>query len=831
MSCKLILNDEGEVVGAKAPDGTPSLLFKALKEITNSAKKASELTLLTHTEKFKEAVINPILARQRNLVRGILKIKNSYSVNTSRGVTTLTNGENKAILKPYKDGFTITSVDTEDLRKQAVNYALKQGKAIYTNAESLNLPSVDGKIEAYPSQSFDENKEVKPELVLDYIRNSKIANRGLSFEQKQEVKNSLLATGFNDSESLLEKLTSVFYVDGVFSPQKENLKSIYSEYEVNNILSDKNLQKTIKKTIESFKNTATPIIEDSYYDKNYLVKNTRVNSLGFMEANNPLDVEQQTVDILGGISDENEFANQLETLSEATNLDPQTVSYNKMQEYKRMKSYRVVGDLMVRVNANNTVLTLEQTLALPENIGISDDIIYLNSLPQDIYAENIQDVRDLILEIEKKAAKQGIDIVGLNEKINGENRDDIYDILEDVNNLTLEPSQEAIDNFSQKYNQLFNVVPNLVEVVEKVKPSRMKNALLHLETSIAEYDLFNKFGLIKIAKDTYQKVKKTANLDEMYDKLYQIAQYNQGILPLEAFPLANEDGVLNLSALRNPENKETIIADMKSFIEKDVTRLDVPSKGVENSELQQMLLFKYYFNTAITSKKEISLLKENQNYNAFIGNEGYLTSDYISDFYSEYLQEKIKKSEVFNNFYSKFSINERGIRLEKTDGITVGIIEDYLNAGLVRQAENFRNYSLLSRQMPTFKTTTETSEINRDSRRNIYSSNPNSLDLSRDSYTRHTDTTVSIKGATEGFIRLRDGVYEMITAEDGNTFYEKLYPSSEIYKTYNAEQPTLSVDPSQFGAQEATENKEFTTVEKNFSKKEEEEINSNFECL
>jgi hypothetical protein len=900
MSCKLILGSSGEVVGVKAPNDNSSVLFQSLLEKTKDIKKATELTLLTSTEKFKETVVKPILFKYRNFIKNsinklpaanttvkLLVDNKEYNVDLSKlqypvvhtkGITTIQAiteiaGKKEQLgrirLKSYKDGFAIDSSllgvqkvnsegKTEDLKgrgigtelyKSAISYALKQNKPLYSDSsqtqdakgiwnklQSTNvITQEDGryKVEAFPPKFFDKNQEVKPELVLTYLSNSKVVERMLSFEQRQEVKNTLISTKFTDSETLAQELNSIFYIDGEFNPKRENLKRIYSDYEINNILTNPDAQRIIKKTLETLKNNSEIVVEESYYPREFLVKNTNVNSLGFMQANNPLDVEQQSIQQLGGISQEDEFNNRLETLSEQTNLDPQVISYDEMQEYKRMKSYRVVGDLLVRVNENDTKVTLEQTLAFPKNMEISDDIIYLNSLPQDIYDENIQDVKDLILEIEKKAAKQGINIVGLNDKVNNSNRDEIYDILEDVNDLTISPSQASIDSFTQKYNQVFNVTPNLKEVVEKVKPSRLKNALLNLETEESEYDLFNKFSLIKVSKNTYQKVKKNPNLEEMYDKLYQIAQYNQGILPIEAFPLANEGGVLNLSTLRNPNNKEILVNDIQTFLENSVTKLDVPNKGVENNELQQLLTFKYYFNTPVTFKESVVLQKENNNFNMFTGNESYLTSDYVSDFYSEYLQEKIKDSDVFQNFYSKFSINERGIRLEKTDAITVGILEDYLNSNKIKQVEDFRNYSLLSKQMPTFKTSEIVdTDFTREFKRSLYASNPNTLDLTRDNYTKLSDTSVSIKGATEGFIRLRDGVYEMITTDDENGFYEKVNIPTTEYKTYSVEEPILSVDVTQYGAQEATENKEFTTVEKNYSKNEEEKINSdNFECL
>jgi hypothetical protein len=505
--------------------------------------------------------------------------------------------------------------------------------------------------------------------------------------------------------------------------------------------------------------------------------------------------------------------------------------FEKMQEFKRMSQMKIEGDTLTAVNQNDIRVQLEQTLNLSDNLSISSDIIYLNELGQDLYYENIEDVKELIKEIEVKSAKQGVDIVGLSSKVFSKSRDEIYDLLESLNTLLLEPSEQSFNDFIGQHQIVFETEVIPITKVEVVSENNLNKSLISLKTKLSEYTLFNDFGLLKVSENIYQQIEKE-DLDTLYNKLYAISQYNENILPKEAFPLANQAGELNLETLRNIENRELIVADIKRFIENEVSKLDVPSVSLDNTVLQQMVINKYAFGHPMTFKKNVDFQEEFNSFEAFDGNEEYLKTDFIADFYSEFLQEKIKDSEKYKEFYSNFSINERGIVLVNDDAITVQKIKDYLAEKNIKQAKDLENYSLLTDQIPNLKTLEKpSSDYTRDFYRTNYINNPMSLDKVKGEYKFITDTTIVKNNSIDNFIRVKDRVFELVDTKGGNSFYEEVPVNTSEYKTFNVSQPVLSVNLDNYGAERLDEVPP-VKIEKYYSKAEEQKINEeSFECL
>jgi hypothetical protein len=505
--------------------------------------------------------------------------------------------------------------------------------------------------------------------------------------------------------------------------------------------------------------------------------------------------------------------------------------FEKMQEFKRMPEMKIEGNSLTTVNENDSRVQLEQTLKLSDDLSISSDIIYLNELSQDLYDENIEDVKQLIKEIEVKAAKQGVDIAGLSDKLFSKSRDEIYDLLESLNTLLLEPSEQSFNDFIGQHQSVFETEAKPVTKVEAVSENNKNKSLIYLKTKLSEYELFNDFGLLKASENIYQRVEKE-DLEILYNKLYDISQYNENILPLEAFPIANNDGAINLETLRNIENRELIVADIKRFIENEVSKLDVPSVSLDNTTLQQLVINKYAFEHPLNFTQTVDVQEEFNSFEAFDGNEEYLKTDFISDFYSDYLQEKIKNSEKYREFYSNFSINEGGVVLVNDDAITTQKIKDYLAEKNIKKGKNLENYSLLTDQIPNLKTTERnTSDYTRDFYRTNYSNNPMTLEKVKGDYKFLTDTTILKNNSVENFIRVKDRVFELVDTKGGNSFYEEIPVNISEYKVFSLSQPVLSVNIDNYGAERLDE-AQAVKAEKYYSKAEEQKINEeSFECL
>lgn len=897
MSCYIKYTSDNQIAGMFAENGASSTLYPAMLERVRDVKKAVDLTTLTHTGKFVDVVITPIISKYKAAVKRQLDtlqpknpslqllhkgqeypvdVKNlEYKLVETKGFTTLQAfakaGDEKVMLgkvrmKAFKEGMAIESTNLTtaevyvngnieslkgkgigtEMYKYAINHTLRQGKPFYSDANQTAsatgvwnklkatkiVKQEDGrnKIEAFPSSHFDKNKEVLPTVLINYVKAEQTKNKKLSFDQKQDIKNALLTLPYADSQEMSEALQKAFYdKNGEFTVVESKLKGIYNGYEIANIISDRELQKEIKSTLEALKNNDDLITNNTYYSDDFLSKETRMNSLGKMVNNNPLAIEQAVIQELGGINNENEFADKVENL-EIPNLVTEGL-YTSMQEFKRIPEMKIEGDALTAVNSNDVKVQLEQTFAIVEDQSISNDIIYLNELSQDLYDANIEDVKDLIKEIEKKAAKQGVDIIGLSDKVFAKNRDEIYDLLESLNTLITIPSDSSFNEFINQHQLVFETEIIASVKVQKTTTDNLNKSLVYLDTKVSEYDLFDKFNLIKVSKGVYQRVKKE-ELPALYQKLYGISQYNEGILPIEAYPFANEGGILNLSTLRNAENRDIITADMQRFVENEVSKLDLPNISTDNTVLQQMVINKYAFNHPVSSKETVNIQEEFNNFTAFDGSEAYLKTDFIADFYVDYLAEKIKDSNKFKNFYSNFGVNEKGITLLKDDLITIETIKDYLKDSNIKRAKDLANYSLLTEQIPNLKEVAEPDTyFNRDFLRAFYSNNPQALDKLQQDYKILSPTAILVKNNVAGFVRVKNGVYELLETRDNNSFYEMIPVNNSEYKTFDVAEPISSIDNSDYGAEEVNP-ENFIKSEKYYNKTQEEEINNkNFDCL
>jgi len=796
MSCTIVYNENNEIETMNAPNGEPSILYRSLLEKTGDKKLAADLTVLTQTEKFRQNIINPILQKYKNRVIKKLGNKN-YSVSKRKSFTDLKFSDETVRLVPYSDGLRVDGVSNNGNLQTVLRYGIEQGEPIYYG---------ESKQEIYPSGYFDKNGEPLAKVVVDYVNSSKTKNKVLSQKQKQDIKNSLLSLPFASSQELYESLNKAFYVNGEFTIDKSRLTPYYSEFEISNMLSDTNIQKTIKMTLESLKNSEN-IYNDTYFNTDFLVKENSFNSLGKQVNLNPLKIENDLIQELGGL-DESTYNERKDALEL-----PVVTSFEAMQQFKRMPRF-VIRDGVLQRQTKSIKNELVQTLNIANDLSISADIIYINSLPQDIYLSNGQDVQQLIKAIELKAARQGIDIAGANEKIYSKTRDEVYDLLEATNQLILDPTEANIDVFADNYNTFFETDLSPVDYVAKTSTDNKSKSLIYLETTLSEYEAFRDFSLIKADNNIWQRVEKIEDMAILYDYLYQISQYNEGVLPIEAYPFAREGNIINLSTLRNPANKDIILQDIQTFLENNIGSLD--EKG-DSSSLQQMLAFKYFFNHPTTLEQIDNIHKESANFSAFTGSEAYLTTDFISDFWAKALQEKVKDSDLYASYYSNFGINQ-GIYLLNADAITIDTIKDYTD-------ENIENYSLLSKNMPDLKTGEIPSFLSRDFYRSYYANYPKKAPKVT-LYSKINNTVISTTADNPEFVRTQDGVYELMTTEIDN-YYEKINTVQSNYKTYDVSEPELSIDPSRQFKTPIVQN----TVNTYYSAEQENQINAdNFNC-
>jgi hypothetical protein len=131
----------------------------------------------------------------------------------------------------------------------------------------------------FKSQTQTE-QEPSVKEVLKYVEDNFSLAEPLTKEEILDL--STLQLDVENSEELYDLLYDTFYVDGLFSPQKnlKKLKKLYSETEIRNILQDVTIQARIKETVEKLRFTEPFNITQIDNTNPYYYKELLVNTIG-----------------------------------------------------------------------------------------------------------------------------------------------------------------------------------------------------------------------------------------------------------------------------------------------------------------------------------------------------------------------------------------------------------------------------------------------------------------------------------------------------------------------------------------------------------------------
>ena len=191
--------------------------------------------------------------------------------------------------------------------------------------------------------------------------------------------------------------------------------------------------------------------------------------------------------------------------------------------------------------------------------------------------------------------------------------------------------------------------------------------------------------------------------------------------------------------------------------------------------------------TVLTDTNDIRYLKsitptlKGQN---FTGDFDYLTNEYVSDFYIDYLREKKKNSKKFKNFYSNFTVNEKGIQLVNDDEITLSVVKQYAD-------ENLKQYSLISKQMPNL---IEDESVVSNKRDEYINYPQNAPKFEGQSYLLPNDVGMIAKDTTEDFLRVGRDVFELQDTDGNISLYSKLEQNNSDYYKFGTEKTENKVN-------------------------------------
>lgn len=500
-----------------SPNGQPSQLYEDLKERVGE-QKAQDLFVLAYTPNFIRDVQQELIYNYKNKFPETPSTLDFKETGTkTRTINVIEEGENKGriILTPYKDGYKIKSVlVNEENRGKGIGKALysytarkmvSEGQNLYS--DQIRTESADGiwqyladlgvtedqrTIYAKPLSAFNANGEIYAENVLEYATQLNENTEPLSFVEQQEVR--MMMTEFpdiEDSEELADKLDKAFYKDGLFTPTRNTLRTLYSKYEADLILSDVNILGQVKESIEKLKRTEkiynTTILPATY-------KSNEVNIFGKLKVENPYIIDQDIIEEYGGIENAD--------LSEIKN---RSVNQEYLDQFKRVPAIFDDGSPIIeQVMYTDAIKTVD-------NQKIFDAVDAILEAPE------IVDTTKLEKKLSTWLLDYGINIEGFTK-----------DLLPSLKQFLRNPTEINTQSFSDKYREIFNIPVKQREYVLKLE--NKQRDLVYMQTNQSEQQLFEQNLLQTETANVYHRIEKVD-----FEQMKEAFNLSDDITELQAY--------------------------------------------------------------------------------------------------------------------------------------------------------------------------------------------------------------------------------------------------------------------------------------------------------
>lgn len=719
-------------------------------------------------------------------------------VHKINGKIEVVEAPNGAYSTLYEDALKLTKNQDEALKIWAVAYSDKFLK--YNQGSSL-----------------DKNNEPILKDVLNFIEQATYFNKELSNEEKYGILNNLYSIQIEEADDFYLKIRDTFYSKGYFNLDKKKMKQsgLYSDLELNYIFKNSEVQKSIKDVVGKINtnyysdtNIIYDLINDGQYNNEYNVVNSdKLLGIGKFEIINPFEIEKEIKKSIVNSTNREDFDSKINNITIDSFVDKYNndkifadTIYNKYKELRQIPVVEISGDTLVRELDIDTFSDLKDTLKIwNDNTQIGDDLLFLSKIPNDIWVSNYNEVKSIIKNIEKEFTKFNIDIIGLNTIFDNYIKDEVLTFIDDLLIFTDKINDNNVSDAEilEVANKIDLFLDRNINVKNDYNDSKGKT-VVKLNNTINELEGFITNSLLKINDNYYQKIKKEDNIDVLMDKAYTLITLNQDVFPKEAFyPSAfNSRNQFDANKLTN---KVEILRDLNRFLNKEATKYY--DSNVSNDVLKSFVLHKYIFGLKDSVKDIVDLDTNFRRYRDFKGNFKYLTEDFIGDFKSEILQEKLKNSSLYNQVLKYFEFKNNKISLTTDSEYILGMLKKILPNNQIYN--DFKQYSLIVNDKVLnnlfINDTLETNLKDLNFYRTLYSNNPNLLVKSLIDYSMVADNVMVTTNSTDNFVRTNDGLFELNDVVRGVSLYSKLEVNENVeYTDFTSKIKSEKVDASRY---------------------------------
>jgi hypothetical protein len=629
----------------------------------------------------------------------------------------------------------------------------------------------------------DSNGEPSIKTLMDFS-NSKVKPLGL--EGLKAAKNAAMALKVKSSKELVEKMEKALMKNGIVLFDKLSLQrsKLYNIFEINTILSSPKLQKQIKESLLSLRNSE-PFELD--YDENFIIPQGReVNQFGKQEVTNPSIVEKDLVESVAGL-EESEIDEALPTaFSNKYYTDPnfkETVD-SIARDHKKAPIKTVVdGELVDKTEDVEGMLLNTMTDDL--DISITEDIAFLRQgIDKEIFNSGLKNVSKVLNKIKKNVQVNGIDLRNFPTLALELSRDEVLGFLDSMEDVIEDPSNpENMIEFTERYYKILGDKEAKTEVIK----TNSENDVV-VEEPLSEYEMFSEFGLVKKDDGIYRKVKEQS-LDSLYESFFEY----KNLLP---------EGIDTLEAL-------------KLYVERNASLLEVSDYEVDVDNLEKIFLYKKFFDFPMSTQRPTVKV---DNFNKITNSEEYLTDEFLKDFNKWIL--------TTSNPY--FKVTGKGIELVNSDEMSKAEAVDSVPERFKQELAEYNIISdSLNLEMPLLEEKPEDINTQLEQRQKAVN-NPDRVKKVSGQYTYLKDGVLAVKNESETFVKTPIGVFEKIFEFENIKFYGKLDTDKKTgYKKVNVEAPFSDISFQEYmylaNAPEA-----FKTSKNYYSKKELDDINEEY---
>ncbi len=638
---------------------------------------------------------------------------NCKIIKTSRGVEVLNNkGEDSTLFNTLRERHGETkAID--------IIYAVNTPEAIEMLENQINTEG-----------------EVSPEVAENYIRvTNEIAVGEINYQDIGEINEISSTTGVRSTEQLLVVLNEI--TEGGETPLELQHITPERAYELQN-----KIRNTEDFEIEGDNTENLSMTEDGPRD-NFEILEPLLEEVTERSQFDEIINENATPEFVEKYNNQEGFADEFyESHISKTNI---------IQEDFQ-------GEL--HLNPNRTTETLNSI-----DIEIGSEVNQLIN----ILIKNPQNITDATLrQLEELMANRGANFTEVIEMTELNGKQALTELLQSYSDVVVNPTQETIDNFTEQYNNFFNV--ETVSEKRRVNVEGETVTLTKIKTEDKE-SLFRDRNLVEIIEGQY-KEESPLTINQKVEQTLEEALYEDNVyLPNHAFTgrrADNDKENFNVIDYIHKEGVDSVKINLRKYV-----------RELGDTNASRNIAYYKLKNKELTEKIKNSEVQPIINNTSYVPSKksNFLKNRFLTEFTSEKLINKIEGTPLYSNFYKFLSVTKQGVRLNDKSKDAIQKVVNAIKELPSNQKTIFIEHLLLTKEQMLTEYLPMTDNVQNSTPESIidnYVNNSETVLEYKGTYNREGDRLIKINKGNPLVVKIEGKLYEAIDGNQVETTYREI---------------------------------------------------------